>query len=185
MPANIFDIAVLILLGIAAVMGFFKGLITMLTSLVAILLGAWLTMKFSYITGGFLQQHFNFNEQYVTVASFVITFLIVVVGVHLLGRTVSSLVRAISLGWADKILGVVFSVLRTAFIISAIVSALSSFGPSSSLFSSQMREESVMYNKIAPIAPFVFEQMNFKLGDHIPAVPQGIGDILPEDTKIL
>ena len=185
MPANIFDIAVLILLGIAAVMGFFKGLITMLTSLVAILLGAWLTMKFSYITGGFLQQHFNFNEQYVTVASFVITFLIVVVGVHLLGRTVSSLVRAISLGWADKILGVVFSVLRTAFIISAIVSALSSFGPSSSLFSSQMREESVMYNKIAPIAPFVFEQMNFKLGDHIPTVPQGIGDILPEDTKIL
>ena len=86
MPANIFDIVVLVLLGIAAVTGFFKGLITMLTSLVAILLGAWLTMKFSYITGGFLQAHFNFNEQYVTVASFVITFLIVVVGVHLLGK---------------------------------------------------------------------------------------------------
>lgn len=183
--AQTFDIIVLILLGISAVMGIFKGLITMLTSLIAILLGAWLTMKFSYITGGFLQQHFNFNEQYVTVASFVITFLAVVVGVHLLGRTVSSLVKAIALGWADKILGVVFSVLRSAFIISAIVSALSSFGPSSSLFSAEMREESVMYNKIAPIAPFVFEQMNFKLGDHIPTVPSGIGDILPEDTKIL
>lgn len=183
--AQTFDIIVLILLGISAVMGIFKGLITMLTSLIAILLGAWLTMKFSYITGGFLQQHFNFNEQYVTVASFVITFLAVVVGVHLLGRTVSSLVKAIALGWADKILGVVFSVLRSAFIISAIVSALSSFGPSSSLFSAEMREESVMYNKIAPIAPFVFDQMNFKLGDHIPTVPSGIGDILPEDTKIL
>ena len=61
MPANIFDIVVLVLLGIAAVTGFFKGLITMLTSLVAILLGAWLTMKFSYITGGFLQTHLNLN----------------------------------------------------------------------------------------------------------------------------
>ena len=97
MSAEIFDIVVLILLGIAAVTGFFKGLITMLTSLVAILLGAWLTMKFSYITGGFLQSHFNFDGQYITVASFVVTFLIVVVGVHLLGRTIGSLVKAIAL----------------------------------------------------------------------------------------
>ncbi len=185
MPANIFDIVVLILLGVAAVTGFFKGLITMLTSLVAILLGAWLTMKFSYITGGFLQAHFNFNGQYVTVASFVITFLIVVVGVHLLGRTIGSLVKAIALGWADKILGVVFSVLRSAFIISAIVSALNSFGSSSSIFSEEMKDESVLFNKIAPIAPFVFNQLNFNLDDHIPTVPSGMGDILPEDAKIL
>ena len=138
MSANTFDIVVLILLGVSAVTGFFKGLITMLTSLVAILLGAWLTMKFSYVTGGFLQSHFNFDGQYVTVASFVITFLIVVLGVHLLGRTIASLVKAISLGWADKILGVVFSVLRSAFIISAIVSALSSFGPTSSFFGGEI-----------------------------------------------
>ena len=103
MSANTFDIVVLILLGVSAVTGFFKGLITMLTSLVAILLGAWLTMKFSYVTGGFLQSHFNFDGQYVTVASFVITFLIVVLGVHLLGRTIASLVKAISLGWAQLV----------------------------------------------------------------------------------
>ncbi|MBO7145540.1 MAG: CvpA family protein [Salinivirgaceae bacterium] len=182
MSANTFDIVVLILLGVSAVTGFFKGLITMLTSLVAILLGAWLTMKFSYVTGGFLQSHFNFDGQYVTVASFVITFLIVVLGVHLLGRTIASLVKAISLGWADKILGVIFSVLRSAFIISAIVSALNSFGPASSIFSDDMKHDSVLFDKIAPIAPFVFEQMNFKLGDHIPS---NVGDVLPEDTKIL
>ena len=182
MSAEIFDIVVLILLGVSAVTGFFKGLITMLTSLVAILLGAWLTMKFSYVTGGFLQSHFNFDGQYVTVASFVITFLIVVLGVHLLGRTIASLVKAISLGWADKILGVIFSVLRSAFIISAIVSALNSFGPASSIFSDDMKHDSVLFDKIAPIAPFVFEQMNFKLGDHIPS---NVGDVLPEDTKIL
>lgn len=182
MSANTFDIVVLILLGVSAVTGFFKGLITMLTSLVAILLGAWLTMKFSYVTGGFLQSHFNFDGQYVTVASFVITFLIVVLGVHLLGRTIASLVKAISLGWADKILGVIFSVLRSAFIISAIVSALNSFGPASSIFSNEMKHDSVLFDKIAPIAPFVFEQMNFKLGDHIPS---NVGDVLPEDTKIL
>ena len=182
MSANTFDIVVLILLVVSAVTGFFKGLITMLTSLVAILLGAWLTMKFSYVTGGFLQSHFNFDGQYVTVASFVITFLIVVLGVHLLGRTIASLVKAISLGWADKILGVIFSVLRSAFIISAIVSALNSFGPASSIFSDDMKHDSVLFDKIAPIAPFVFEQMNFKLGDHIPS---NVGDVLPEDTKIL
>ena len=185
MPANIFDIVVLILLGVAAITGFFKGLITMLTSLVAILLGAWLTMKFSYITGGFLQAHFNLNEQYVTVASFVITFLIVVVGVHLLGKSVSTLVKAIALGWADKVLGVVFSVLRSAFIISAIVSALNSFGPASSIFSDEMKEESVLFDKIAPIAPFVFEHLNFNLGDHIPTVPSGFGVILTDDAKSL
>ena len=185
MSANTFDIVVLILLGISAVTGFFKGLITMLTSLVAILLGAWLTMKFSYVTGGFLQSHFNLDGQYVTVASFVVTFLIVVVGVHLLGRTIGSLVKAIALGWADKVLGVVFSVLRSAFIISAIVSALNSFGPSSSIFSDEMKHDSVLFGIIAPIAPFVFEQLNFKPGDHIPTIPSEIGDVLPEDTKIL
>lgn len=188
MPANIFDIVIIILLGVAAVTGFFKGLITMLTSLVAIVLGAWVTMKFSYVTGGFLQSHFSLNGQYVTPLSFVITFLAVVVGVHLLGKSVSSLVKAIALGVVDKILGVAFSVLKSAFIISAIVSALNSFVPTSSLFSDEMKNESMTYGIVAPIAPFVFKQLQFdpqSLMPTIPTIPSDIGDILPDGTKSL
>ncbi len=171
MPANIFDIAVLILIGISAITGFFKGLITMLTSLLAILLGAWLSIKFSYITGGLLQSHFDLNGQYVAALSFVITFLIVVFGVHLLGKAISGLVNAISLGVVDKILGVAFGMLKSAFIISAIIAGLNSFAPTSSLFSNEMKSDSKLYNIVEPVAPLVFRQLQFNLPGMDKAMP--------------
>ena len=182
MPANIFDIAVLILLGVAAVTGFFKGLITMVTSLAALLLGAWLSMKFSYITGGFLTSKFSLDGQYVTPLSFIITFLIVVVGVHLLGKSISTLAKAIALGGIDKILGMVFGILKSAFIISAIVAALNSFRPTSELFGGQFKEDSFTYGLVQPIAPFIFNQLNFDINN---PMPSDIMDAIGEEGKII
>lgn len=154
----------------------------MLTSLLALLLGAWLSIKFSYITGGFLQSHFSLDGQYVATLSFVVTFLIVVFGVHLLGKLVSGLAKAISLGAVDKILGVVFGMLKTAFIISAIVAALNSFVPTSMLFSGEMKSDSKLYGIVAPVAPFVFNQLQFNLPENMPS---DVGDILPEDVNTI
>lgn len=170
MSANIFDIVVLALVGVGAITGLFKGLITMVTSLAALLLGAWLSMKFSYVTGGFLNSKFSLDGQYVTTLSFIITFLIVVIGVHLLGKTVGSLAKAIALGGIDKILGMVFGVLKSAFIISAVVAALNSFQPTSSLFGEQMEDESFTYGKIQPIAPFIFKQLQFNFSESLPSI---------------
>lgn len=182
MPANIFDIVVLILLGVAAITGFFKGLITMVTSLAALLLGAWLSMKFSYVTGGFLTGKFSLDGQYVTTLSFIITFLIVVIGVHLLGKTIGTLAKAIALGGIDKILGMVFGILKSAFIISTIVAALNSFRPSSELFSDQFKEDSFCYGLVQPIAPFIFNQLNFDIES---PMPSDIMDAIGDEGKII
>jgi len=180
MTPQVFDIVILILIGIAAVMGFFKGLITMVSSLVAIVLGAWVTMKFSYLTGDFLNSHFNINIQYVTILSFVITFVAVVFAVNLLGKVISRLASAIALGALDKIAGAVFGALKSAFIISAIISALASFTPTAGLFDS-IKAESKAYQLVAPIAPFVFGQLNFNFSDYIP----NTDDALPQNATIL
>jgi len=180
MTPEIFDIIILIFLGISAVMGFFKGLITMVSSLLAIILGAWVTMKFSYLTGEFLQSHFNVDIQYVTILAFVLTFLAVVFGVNLLGKIVSKLASAIALGAIDKIAGAIFGALKTAFILSAIISALTAFAPTANLFNT-IKADSKAYNIITPIAPFVFGQLNFNFSDYIPSVD----DMLPEEIKTL
>ncbi len=168
MNAHIFDIVVLVIIGISAVSGLLKGLITMLSSLLALLLGVWLSIKFSYVTGDILQNHFTIDGKYVTILSFIITFIIVVLAVHMLGKSVGSLVKAISLGFVDKILGVLFGVLKSAFIISVIIAILNSFAPTSMLLSGDLTENSLLYGIVQPIAPFVFRQLQFNINGYIP-----------------
>lgn len=165
---SILDIVLLVLLGFAAVSGFFKGLITMLTSLLALVLGVWATMKFSHIVGGFIQEHLSLGGNYITILSFVLTFILVVFGVQSLGKIVASLAESISLGFIDKILGAVFGVLKCAFILSVLFAVINGFELTRTIISDETKANSFVYNKIAPLAPKIFSQLDFNLSEHLP-----------------
>ena len=84
LPLPIEDIIAIIILLTGAWSGFRKGFVVSIASFIAIIAGGLGAFYFSDLMGDLLSDHFNLSATQIEVASFAITFLIVVTAVHLL-----------------------------------------------------------------------------------------------------
>lgn len=156
---NYFDIIVGIILALALFKGFKNGLIIELASLAALVLGLLGAILFSDVTATYLGQYIN--SSHIGIIAFIITFILIVIGVHLVAKIVDKMVSAIALGPVNRILGAVFSLLKYAFILSVILAVLSSFERSFKIIPEAQKEKSYLYEPVASIAPFVFPYLQF------------------------
>jgi membrane protein required for colicin V production len=164
MSPNVFDIVIIILLAFGAVNGFSKGLIISAAGLAALLLGVWGALKFSYILGNFLSAHTNFAEKTTTIISFIVTFILIVALINMVGKALQSLVESIDLGTWDKVFGIAFGILKSAFIISVLIAVINAYHPLKFAIRLEAKEKSIFYKPIASIAPKIFKQLDFKFG---------------------
>jgi len=118
---NYIDYIIIILLVIAAVKGATKGFIYEVASLIALIGGVWGAIKFSHATETFLEKRLDFTSNYINIIAFVITFIIIIVLVHLLAKAIEKELESVSLGTANRILGLIFASLKMAFILGIIV----------------------------------------------------------------
>lgn len=156
---NYFDIITGILLILAIIKGFKNGLIIELASLAALVLGLFGAIKFSSITETFLIEHIN--SSHIGIIAFIVTFIAIVIGVHLIAKMVDKLISAIALGVINRILGALFSLLKYAFIISVILAILGSFEKTYSLIPEEQKDKSHLYEPLRSTAPFVFPYLQF------------------------
>ncbi|WP_430814056.1 CvpA family protein [Carboxylicivirga sp. RSCT41] len=156
---NYFDIVAGIILILAIIKGFKNGLIIELASLAALVLGLFGAIRFSSITESFLIEYID--SSYIGIAAFIITFILIVIGVHLIAKVVDKLASAIALGMVNRVLGAIFSLLKYAFIISVVIAILGSFEKTYSLIPEEQRESSHLYEPLQSIAPSVFPYLQF------------------------
>lgn len=153
---NYIDIILGILLILSAINGFSKGLISEVASIAALILGIWGAIKFSYITTDFLIENFDMHSEHMNIISFVITFVVIVILVHIVGSTVSKLAETVLLGFANKLAGLVFGVLKSALILSIILVVFDKVDEDVHILSREAKENSRMYEPIRSFAPSLF-----------------------------
>ncbi|MBR8535082.1 CvpA family protein [Carboxylicivirga mesophila] len=156
---NYFDIITGILLILAIIKGFKNGLIIELASLAALVLGLFGAIKFSSITETYLMEHID--SSHIGLIAFIVTFIAIVIGVHLVAKVVDKLVSAIALGMVNRVLGAIFSLLKYAFIISVIIAILGSFEKTYSLIPEEQKSSSHLYEPLKSIAPSIFPYLQF------------------------
>ena len=161
----VFDIIFLVILGWAAYRGFKKGLIVQVASLFALILGIYGTIKFSYITTAFLQGKLGWDSAYIHIISFILTFILIVIGVHFVGKLVDKLAQAVALGFVIRITGSVFNVLKFGLIISVILVILNSFNSKYSFLPADEIQKSKMYKPLMFFAPTVFPKINLDINN--------------------
>ena len=115
---NYFDFIFAIFLLWSGYRGLTRGFLIMAASLAALVLGVWGAIRFSYLTAALLISFFGLQTQYLGLISFALTFVVIVILVHLLSRALDRLVKAVSLGFANRLAGMLFGMLKTAFLIS-------------------------------------------------------------------
>lgn len=101
--------------------------------------------------------------QWTPIIAFAITFLLIVIGVHLIARMINKLIKAVELGLINKILGAVFGVAMTAFILSAIMMVVNKIDQDLGFIPQEQKDKSVLYEPMSKFVPAVLPFMNFDL----------------------
>jgi membrane protein required for colicin V production len=153
---NWIDATIVVILIISMVMGFINGLVKEVASLAALILGIWGAIKFSAFTAEKLYDYFDMSGQYVGVVAFLITFGIIVVIIHFIGIIVNKIVDAVALSFVNRLLGIVFGLLKSVLIMSVLFVVLNSIDARKSFLPKDTIEESIFYNPISDIAAAIF-----------------------------
>jgi membrane protein required for colicin V production len=170
---NYLDIILIILLGFAAFRGWRRGLILELATFAALFLGILAGFYFSALVSGWLEKGFDYNGKYINIISFVIIFIVVLVLVRLLAKAIEKGVKAIALGWLNKLAGAVFSVLKAALILSILIYFLNRIDENKHLIKPEARKGSMFFPVIEKLAPAVIPKMKEEV-EHLQTLQKDI-----------
>jgi membrane protein required for colicin V production len=169
---NILDIILGFFLLWGVVKGFRNGLIIELASLAALILGLYGALRFSYYTSDILSHHFELKTQTLHIISFAITFIIIVVLVHMLAKALDKLVKAIALGFFNRFLGILFGLIKMAFILSILLIPVNALNRKTHFLPEKTVRASVLYGPVSRFAPTLFSAFRFDVIAPLRSEPQ-------------
>jgi len=155
---NTFDIIITALLLFGFISGLFKGLFVEVASFVALIAGIYGSIKFSHFIREFLATRVSWDEKYITLMSFALSFIIIVIAISLLGKLFTKIADFASLGILNKLLGGIFGVLKTGLILSVVLIIFSKLNNKLPFISNEQQESAVLYKPLKNLAPTIFPQ---------------------------
>ncbi|MBQ8420830.1 MAG: CvpA family protein [Bacteroidales bacterium] len=163
---NILDIILLLCLVWAVVQGLRKGFITQVIAIISIVFGVWASARFTNVVCAWLAQWISGSEQVLKVVAFTLILVVVFLVLAALGKALEGIIRLVMLGWLNKLLGVVFSLLKCLLILGLIILAFNSLNSTIQLVNPEYLADSVLYGPIRDLAnsvfPYVKEMITLK-----------------------
>ncbi len=104
----IIDILFAVLMVIAVLKGYQKGLIVAVFSIIAFIIGIAAALKLSTVVAGWLKDSTSLSGKWLPFISFALVFLGVVLLVRLGAKLIERTFQAVMLGWANRLGGIVF-----------------------------------------------------------------------------
>lgn len=149
-----------IILGGLLIYGFIRGLwngfFVELASLISILLGVYIAIKFSFLMKAFLENHVSWNPKTIQVLAFAFTFILVVVGVSTLAKVFTTIANFAHLGLFNKLLGGFFGVLRMVLIISISLNLFQKLNSHAAFVEKETMDKSIFYKPIQKVAKVIY-----------------------------
>jgi membrane protein required for colicin V production len=102
---NAFDFVVLAVVAFGAIHGLRNGLLTMVTSFVALIAALYLASVHYAETAAIIARQFGTNDTLAAVLGYVAVFLVVFVVVQFVGGMIVGVLEMASLGWIDRLAG--------------------------------------------------------------------------------
>jgi membrane protein required for colicin V production len=125
---NALDIITALIVGFCLIRGIFRGIIKELTSILGVFIGFYAAYIYYPILARWLSDLIA-NRSYLHILSFFLIFVTVLLAVGFVGMILRHLLKAAALGWADRILGGTFAMVKAVLIVSVLLIALTTFLP--------------------------------------------------------
>jgi Uncharacterized membrane protein, required for colicin V production len=157
---NYFDIIIGILLIIGAIRGFIKGFVSQLFGILGLIVGIYAAIKLSNWAAGKLVVWFGIQTQLLPIISFLVVFSIVAVGLILAGKFIDKMLEAANLSLINRIVGSIFSILKTALIISVVLWGINFLNTKIGFLSTEAVNKSDLYTPMSKLAPTVLPYLH-------------------------
>ena len=168
---NSLDILILVIAGFCLVRGIFRGIVKELTSIVGVFVGFYVAYSYYPVVAHVISRFFS-NKAYLNIVSFFLAFTILFFAVGLVGVVLKRVFKGVALGWADRLLGATFGLVKAILVVSVLLVPLTAFLPQKSpviqdsLLSPYVTGISKMMVAVAP------EEMKEKFSNNINALKE-------------
>lgn len=136
--------------------GLVNGLFAELASLISLLLGIYFAVKFSDLATETLGQYVQWNPKTIQTTAFILTFVLVIIGITLLAKALTEIASFAYLGWANKLGGAVVRVFKTVLIISVFLSLFEKINYDNFFAKKETLDKSIFYRPIQKTSGFLF-----------------------------
>lgn len=152
---NYLDIIIAIILFLFGFKGFRKGLVIEVVTFLAFGLGIYGAMRFSDFTAAHMQEYMEINPKHLNTIAFVLTFILLVIGVNILGKWVTNVIKALNLTFWNKLGGAVLGVAKGVLLCSIFLMVLNNF-QLINVLKPEVREQSKLYPYIEETVLYVY-----------------------------
>lgn len=160
---NTIDLIVCLVLALAVWNGWRKGFIVQAGSLVALVVGLWLAVRFGKPVGEWL----HFDPLVRSAGGFIVLLLGCILLVAIVGRMLKRLSRFVGFGWLDTLLGVGLSILKYMLVVSVLFAAFEKLNVDYWLVDSRTIETSRSYRPVLRLSGLIFPYAE-RLGEQLP-----------------
>jgi membrane protein required for colicin V production len=157
----ILDIVLGLIVLYGACRGFKNGLIVELFGILAWAIGIYGALHFSDWTADQLKPYVSWSENATKTASFVLTFLALLLITHLLAKALTKIASLMLLGGINKIFGVLFGVLKTVGLLALLLAYLAEHSPLDQWVSQEQEDPSKLYEPIKSAGQTLLEAWDF------------------------
>ncbi|WP_299550713.1 CvpA family protein [Seonamhaeicola sp.] len=153
---GVIDIVLGALILFGLIRGLMKGLFVEVASLVALVAGVYGAIHFSNFAADFLMDKVDWEQKYINIVAFAITFVVIVLTIALAGKALTKIADFAALGFINKLLGGVFGALKIAVILSVILIVFDKFNKTIPFAEEDDLNASVLYYPVKSLVPTIF-----------------------------
>lgn len=141
----------------ALIQGLRKGFTGQLIGIATLIAGAYLAFRFSSsVSNSFAPSFPNVDIRVLRVLSFLLIFTVIAILLWLLGKLLGKLIDITTLGWLNRIFGMLFSVFTTALILALVFSLVDGVNDTVAVISPDTLKGSRVYGMIKDFSAKVF-----------------------------
>lgn len=136
--------------------GLTRGFVSQAAAIISLILGVWLSFRFSTAVSAWLGTYIEVSPQVLQVIAFVLIIILVILLLQLIAKIVSGILDLVLLGWADRLLGFVFALLKGALVIGVVIMLFNTINNLYTFVPEEVLGASVLYPPLKMFAYTVF-----------------------------
>ena len=159
------DILILAIIGFGLLHGLYVGGVRELGSLLAIIAGVIFGKLLAPWTATQLIQ-WGVNEGLAHLTSYVLVFIVMALGVNLLARGLTSILKRADLGPFNRLVGALIGTLKYALLASLLLNLVDMIDPNEQLLSHDVRSRAICYSPVKSLAGVAWDEWKDSIQPH-------------------
>ena len=150
------DILILLFVGLGIFVGYRKGFLNQVASVLGLLVGIFLAKQYYQDLAKELSPTVFESMSFANVIAFIGIVLLVPLTFSLVASFIARIMDTICLGWLNQILGAFMGAVKTIFLMSLLIFVLDFFDSENQILSKSKKESSAFYEPVKSVLYVVF-----------------------------